>query len=151
MTRFLAQNQAINDNSDVYIGLVAWGAGSFKTDYILSLTPTLNNGQWVDTDIMTECVLASWTGDASEETVSSSISPYTTATTVTSATKSASSNTAAEATTMSTTTSTISQPSASSTANDVVSKPSDNAAASKMTGKTTLHLFLGIAAAAYFV
>ncbi|KAI0527941.1 endoglucanase 2 [Xylaria bambusicola] len=57
---FCAQNTFINTNSDVFTGLVAWGAGSFSTSYVLSLTPTNQNGRLVDSTLMTQCVLATW-------------------------------------------------------------------------------------------
>ncbi|KAH8673927.1 glycoside hydrolase superfamily, partial [Xylariales sp. PMI_506] len=38
-TNFCEQNAFINQNSDVFLGFVAWAAGSFSTSYVLSLTP----------------------------------------------------------------------------------------------------------------
>ncbi|KAI8627333.1 glycoside hydrolase family 5 protein [Xylariaceae sp. FL1651] len=61
MTAFCAQNIFINANSDVYAGLVVWGAGSFSTSYVLSLTPSKQNGRFIDNALMNMCVLATWT------------------------------------------------------------------------------------------
>ncbi|TGJ83544.1 hypothetical protein E0Z10_g5209 [Xylaria hypoxylon] len=60
LTAFCAQNSFINTNSDVFTGLVAWGAGSFSTSYVLSLTPSNQNGRLVDNTLMRQCVLATW-------------------------------------------------------------------------------------------
>ncbi|TVY44019.1 Endoglucanase EG-II [Lachnellula cervina] len=45
---FCAQNTFLNQNSDVFLGYIAWGAGSFATSYTLSLTPSKQNGQFID-------------------------------------------------------------------------------------------------------
>lgn len=60
MTAFCAQNTFINANADVFVGFVAWAAGSFSSSYVLSLTPTKQNGQFIDSKLMTQCVLAPW-------------------------------------------------------------------------------------------
>ncbi|KAI0539024.1 endoglucanase 2 [Xylaria digitata] len=60
ITAFCAQNSFINTNADVFTGLVAWGAGSFSTSYVLSLTPSNQNGRLVDNTLMKQCVLATW-------------------------------------------------------------------------------------------
>ncbi|KAI0405466.1 endoglucanase 2 [Xylaria palmicola] len=60
---FCAQNTFINANSDVFTGLVAWGAGSFSPSYILSLTPSNQDGRLVDNTLMEQCVLAPWNND----------------------------------------------------------------------------------------
>ncbi|KAI8954001.1 endoglucanase 2 [Xylaria longipes] len=59
-TEFCAQNSFINTNSDVFTGLVAWGAGSFSTSYLLSLTPSNQNGRLVDNALTKQCLLAPW-------------------------------------------------------------------------------------------
>ena len=56
--KFCAQNKFLNDNSDVFLGYVAWAAGSFATDYVLSLTPSKVNGKYVDNKLATQCVVA---------------------------------------------------------------------------------------------
>ncbi|TPX18099.1 uncharacterized protein E0L32_011823 [Thyridium curvatum] len=89
MTAFCAQNKVINDNSDVYVGLVAWAAGSFGASYVLSLTPTRQGDRWVNNELFSKCVLAPW--ENSEGGTSSS---STTATATRSATKPDSSSTA---------------------------------------------------------
>ncbi|KAF2995149.1 hypothetical protein E8E14_004290 [Neopestalotiopsis sp. 37M] len=55
LTNFCSQNAFINQNSDVFVGFVAWAAGSFSTSYVLSLTPSKQNGQYVDNVLMTQC------------------------------------------------------------------------------------------------
>ncbi|WYZ40772.1 hypothetical protein EsH8_IV_001113 [Colletotrichum jinshuiense] len=59
-TSFCAQNTFINQNSDVFIGLVGWAAGSFDTSYVLSLTPTKSGNGYTDNDLMKQCILATW-------------------------------------------------------------------------------------------
>ncbi|KAL2285260.1 hypothetical protein FJTKL_08220 [Diaporthe vaccinii] len=63
-TSFCSQNSFINQNSDVFMGLVGWGAGSFDTSYILSLTPSKQNNQLVDNQLMQQCVIAKWVATA---------------------------------------------------------------------------------------
>lgn len=46
------------------MGLVGWGAGSFDTSYILSLTPSKQNNQLVDNQLMQQCVIAKWVATA---------------------------------------------------------------------------------------
>ncbi|KAI1213302.1 glycoside hydrolase family 5 protein [Annulohypoxylon truncatum] len=60
LTAFCAQNTLINQNSDVFIGLVGWAAGSFDTSYLLSLTPSKQNGGLVDNQQMSQCLLGTW-------------------------------------------------------------------------------------------
>ncbi|KAK3690450.1 glycoside hydrolase superfamily [Podospora appendiculata] len=60
MQRFCEQNAFINANSDVFVGLVAWAAGSFDTSYILGLTPSQKNGKYVDNALATKCVAGTW-------------------------------------------------------------------------------------------
>jgi endoglucanase len=60
LTAFCAQNAFINANSDVYVGLVAWAAGSFSTSYILSLTPTKSGNSYVDNTLAKQCVIGTW-------------------------------------------------------------------------------------------
>ncbi|KAH8745045.1 glycoside hydrolase superfamily, partial [Hyaloscypha finlandica] len=54
---FCAQNTAINANSDVYLGYIAWTAGSVDSDYMLNLAPTLTGTKWVDQKMTTQCVI----------------------------------------------------------------------------------------------
>lgn len=60
LTNFCSQNTFINQNSDVFMGFVGWGAGSFDTSYILSLTPSKQNNAFVDNQLMQQCVLDIW-------------------------------------------------------------------------------------------
>ncbi|TVY14851.1 Endoglucanase EG-II [Lachnellula arida] len=57
---FCAQNAFLNQNSDVFLGYVAWGAGSFATSYTLSLTPSKLNGRFVDNALASQCVISPW-------------------------------------------------------------------------------------------
>ncbi|KAH7409723.1 glycoside hydrolase superfamily, partial [Cadophora sp. MPI-SDFR-AT-0126] len=52
---FCAQNKFLNDNSDVFLGYIAWAAGSFATTYVLSLTPSKQNGKYVDNQLASQC------------------------------------------------------------------------------------------------
>lgn len=80
------------------MGLVAWGAGSFDTSYVLSLTPSKQNGQLVDNKLMSQCVIAPWVnsketnprdGETSTIIVAPSTRPATTITPTTFVTASA--------------------------------------------------------------
>ncbi|KAI0883503.1 glycoside hydrolase family 5 protein [Annulohypoxylon maeteangense] len=68
LTAFCAQNTLINQNSDVFIGLVGWAAGSFDTSYLLSLTPSKQNGGLVDNQQMKQCLLGTWVASNSNTT-----------------------------------------------------------------------------------
>lgn len=50
------QLDALNKNSDVFLGWTAWSAGSFKSSYKLSLTPTLDGDTWTDQPLLIQCV-----------------------------------------------------------------------------------------------
>lgn len=73
MTDFCAQNKAISDNSDVYVGFVGWGAGSFDTTYILTLTPLGEPGNYTDNKLMNECIMDQFTLDEKYRPTPSSI------------------------------------------------------------------------------
>ncbi|KAI1144428.1 glycoside hydrolase family 5 protein [Hypoxylon sp. FL0543] len=60
LTAFCAQNTLINANSDVFVGLVGWAAGSFDTSDVMSLTPSKQNGRLVDNQLMAQCLLSTW-------------------------------------------------------------------------------------------
>ncbi|KAI1124776.1 endoglucanase 2 [Nemania abortiva] len=83
MTAFCAQNSFINTNSDVFAGLVAWGAGSFSTSYVLSLTPSNQNGRLVDNALMKQCVLAPWNNSDSDNGAAPAPIPASTMTSLT--------------------------------------------------------------------
>ncbi|KAL6792977.1 glycoside hydrolase family 5 protein [Trichoderma sp. SZMC 28012] len=74
MVDFCAQNKAISANSDVYIGFVGWGAGSFDTTYILTLTPLGEPGNYTDNKLMNECILDQFTLDEKYKPTPTSIS-----------------------------------------------------------------------------
>lgn len=59
-TDFCAQNTFLNQNSDVFLGYIAWAAGSFSSSYVLSLTPSKQNGKFVDNALASQCVVAPW-------------------------------------------------------------------------------------------
>ncbi|KAH6718264.1 glycoside hydrolase superfamily [Leptodontidium sp. MPI-SDFR-AT-0119] len=59
-TDFCAQNKFLNDNSDVFLGYIAWSAGAFSTSYLLSLTPSKQNGKYVNNKLAAQCVVAPW-------------------------------------------------------------------------------------------
>lgn len=56
LEKLCQQFDALNDNSDVYLGWTAWSAGSFKSTYKLALTPTLDGGTWTDLPLLSQCV-----------------------------------------------------------------------------------------------
>jgi len=56
LNNFCAALDYLNQNSDVYLGWTAWAAGSFSTNYVLSLVPTNNGGSWTDQPLMKQCV-----------------------------------------------------------------------------------------------
>ncbi|KAL5345480.1 hypothetical protein ACLOAV_009230 [Pseudogymnoascus australis] len=47
-----AQNDYLDENSDVYLGYVGWAAGAFWDDYELTLVPTQNGDSWTDKPLM---------------------------------------------------------------------------------------------------
>lgn len=87
VTDFCAQNTFINQNADVFMGFVGWGAGSFATSYILSLTPSKQNNQLVDNQIMQQCMIDVWANTVSTASAGSgaSAAPATSAPLATSA------------------------------------------------------------------
>ena len=57
----------LNQNSDVYLGYLGWGAGSFDATYELALTPKDNGaGSFTDVPLMTKCFAAQFTGGSGE-------------------------------------------------------------------------------------
>ena len=53
----------LNKNSDVYLGMLGWGAGSFDpTSYVLSLTPTQSGNTWTDQPLLTKCFADKFSG-----------------------------------------------------------------------------------------
>lgn len=75
----------------MFLGYIAWGAGSFSTSYILSLTPSKQNGKLVDNALASQCVIAPWlsAGSVTASAVVSSASrnPTTTLTQVSTSSK----------------------------------------------------------------
>ncbi|KAE8451626.1 Endoglucanase EG-II [Mollisiaceae sp. DMI_Dod_QoI] len=82
-TDFCAQNTFLNQNSDVFLGYIAWAAGSFATSYILSLTPSKQNGKFVDNALASQCVISPWV-NAGTAIITSSIPSATSSLTATS-------------------------------------------------------------------
>ena len=78
-TDFCAQNTFLNQNSDVFLGYIAWAAGSFSTSYVLSLTPTKQNGKYVDNALASQCVVAPWLNTNNTATFVSSAAASTAA------------------------------------------------------------------------
>ncbi|KAJ3553211.1 hypothetical protein NPX13_g10937 [Xylaria arbuscula] len=99
LSAFCDQNSFINANSDAFTGLVAWGAGSFSTSYILSLTPTNQNGRLVDNTLMTQCVLGTWNeGHSNNGTIPTHTSSSTSSSSSAAAASSSSTATSSRAT-----------------------------------------------------
>lgn len=65
------------------MGLVGWGAGSFDTSYILSLTPSKQNNQLVDNQLMQQCVIAKWVATAGTPSSPAAAAPPASASQVT--------------------------------------------------------------------
>lgn len=76
-TDFCAQNTFLNQNSDVFLGYIAWAAGSFSTSYVLSLTPSKQNGKFVDNALASQCVVAPWLNASNTATFVSSAAAST--------------------------------------------------------------------------
>jgi endoglucanase len=57
---FCAQNSYINNASDVYIGYIAWGAGSLGSKALLDLTPSRTGTKWTDMPMAVSCVIDVW-------------------------------------------------------------------------------------------
>ncbi|KAK2605579.1 hypothetical protein N8I77_008408 [Diaporthe amygdali] len=56
--KYLCQQlRYLDDNSDVFLGYVIWGAGAFKSSYELAMTPSLEGDTWSDVPLLTECVV----------------------------------------------------------------------------------------------
>ncbi|KAK5992312.1 Endoglucanase EG-II [Cladobotryum mycophilum] len=77
MINFCAQNKFIADNSDVFVGFVGWGAGSFDQTYILTLTPTGKPGAYVDNKLMKQCILDQFKVDLTPTPVTTSKPSHT--------------------------------------------------------------------------
>ncbi|KAK0625184.1 glycoside hydrolase superfamily [Bombardia bombarda] len=60
LARFCEQNSFINANSDVFVGLVSWAAGSFDTSYLLAQTPRFDGQKWVNNQLAADCVVDTW-------------------------------------------------------------------------------------------
>ncbi|KAK1752867.1 glycoside hydrolase superfamily [Echria macrotheca] len=60
LAHFCEQNAFINANSDVFAGLLTWGAGSFGTDYLLSETPFFEGGKFINQPLTQQCVVGTF-------------------------------------------------------------------------------------------
>ncbi|KAM0426323.1 hypothetical protein ACHAPT_008363 [Fusarium lateritium] len=78
MEKFCAQNEYISKNSDVFIGFVGWGAGSFKYDYVLTLTPIKSGDGYEDNKLMKQCILDPFIKNAPSVTTTSTSTTKTT-------------------------------------------------------------------------
>ncbi|MCJ1284218.1 hypothetical protein MMC26_003549 [Xylographa opegraphella] len=95
----------LDANSDVYLGYTGWAAGSFATDYVLSMTPSGNAaGGWTDQELVSQCFARGATGSNSTTTVPASTTATSLATT-TSATDSSATRSLETIATQATTTS----------------------------------------------
>lgn len=90
MEKFCAQNKFISENSDVFVGFVGWGAGSFDSSYVLTLTPSGSAGSYTDNKLLEECIIGPFIKNAPPETTSSSSAASTSTGSPTSASTSAS-------------------------------------------------------------
>ena len=62
----------LNENSDVYLGMLGWAAGSFDNTYVLSLTPTQSGSTWTDQPLLTKCFAGKFQGGSGTSTNSTS-------------------------------------------------------------------------------
>lgn len=51
-----SQLDYLDSNSDVYLGYVGWSAGGFDSTYVLTETPTLQGGKYVDAPLVAACI-----------------------------------------------------------------------------------------------
>ncbi|KAK0907534.1 Endoglucanase EG-II [Friedmanniomyces endolithicus] len=56
LTDVCQELDALNANSDVFLGWVGWAAGAFDTSYVLSETPTLSGSTYTDVPLVTQCI-----------------------------------------------------------------------------------------------
>ena len=77
MEKFCTQNEFISSNSDVFIGFVAWGAGSFSASYVLTLTPEGSDGSYTDNKLVKKCILGPFIEDAEPATATASTKTIT--------------------------------------------------------------------------
>ncbi|MCJ1377900.1 hypothetical protein MMC17_000996 [Xylographa soralifera] len=72
----------LDANSDVYLGYIGWAAGSFATNYVLSMTPFGSAATgWSDQELVSQCFAIGATGSNSTTTASVSTAAATPATT----------------------------------------------------------------------
>ena len=62
MTHVCSAVNFLNENSDVYLGYLGWGAGSFDQTYMLSLTPNDVGGTMQDQPLLTKCFTETFGG-----------------------------------------------------------------------------------------
>ncbi|KAJ3541207.1 hypothetical protein NM208_g4712 [Fusarium decemcellulare] len=143
MEKFCAQNEFIAKNSDVFIGFVGWGAGSFKYDYIMTLTPFQDGDKFTDNKLMKQCIIEPFIKNAptaTKTTSSTKTKSIQTQTTHTKPTKSTDSESSTESSDSSSTTEEPSSPSqpifkeGSESAASRDSKPDDDSGASRSMG-----------------
>ena len=51
-----------SQNADVYLGYTGWAAGGFAASYELNETPTQSGGSWMDTSLVSSCIVGAWKG-----------------------------------------------------------------------------------------
>lgn len=129
-TDFCAQNTFLNQNSDVFLGYIGWGAGSFSNSYVLSLTPTEQNGKFVDNALCSQCVVAPFLNAATTTFGNSAVAAGTTISML-----------SATVTSEATASATTAAPS-STTTSSLLMKPSETPSGStENTGKATVTTF----------
>ncbi|EKD20103.1 cellulase [Drepanopeziza brunnea f. sp. 'multigermtubi' MB_m1] len=80
VTNLCAQNKFLNENSDVFLGYIAWAAGALPASDISSLTPLKPNGKYVDNELVSQCVVAPWghAGMATPRSPNAAVAPPST-------------------------------------------------------------------------
>jgi len=71
MQSFCQEIDFIKAQSDVFLGLTAWAAGSYGPDYMYSLTPGWESNRFVDGELLRRCVLGDWYNTEDDEAYSS--------------------------------------------------------------------------------
>ncbi|MCJ1436795.1 hypothetical protein MMC27_006177 [Xylographa pallens] len=85
----------LDANSDVYLGYIGWAAGSFATDYVLSMTPFGNAAMgWTDQELVSQCFAMGATGSNYSTAASTSSAATSLEATITQATTASVSSTA---------------------------------------------------------
>ncbi|KAF2424390.1 cellulase-domain-containing protein [Tothia fuscella] len=62
MAMLCQQNDFINANADVYLGVVSWAAGGFDQNYVITQTPKMVGTSFLDQPLVTMCTVNKFRG-----------------------------------------------------------------------------------------